>query len=199
MATSVDIAKHALSHLGDRFDLTALTDSTPEAEQVNLVYTYERDRLLREHPWKFAQKFYKPDYELAGTVPANWDYMFDYPSDCLRMLDLVNPLGRDLDPIPYDIGVTETNQKAIFCDVEEPEFRYIYKVTDVDCFDVFFFEALALRISARICMGLTGSAEMCREMERKAAIAVGSAKSQDANEGIEPSISKGPDWIRNRE
>ena len=198
MATEVEIAKLALSHLGERYDLTALTDSTPEAEQINLVFDHTRDMLLREHPWKFAQKYHKPSTTLPGNVPANWQYMFDYPFDCLRMIQLVNPLGRDLDPINFDIGTNEVDQKVILCDVEEPEFQYTYQVTDTEVFDIFFVEALALRLAARVSMSLTGDARFSAELERKADVAVGKAMSQDGNEGVAPSISKGPDWIRAR-
>jgi len=52
--SDVQIAKLALQHLGDRFDITSLDDARPEAEQINLVFENVRDALLREHPWKFS-------------------------------------------------------------------------------------------------------------------------------------------------
>ena len=59
MASQVQIAKLALQHVGDRFDISSLTEVTPEAEQVNLIFNDTRDALLRQHPWNFAKKFSK--------------------------------------------------------------------------------------------------------------------------------------------
>ena len=196
MATEVEIAKLALSHIGDRYDLTALTDSTPEAEQINLVFDTVRDMLLREHPWKFAQTFYSPP-EWGGGVPAQWAYQFNYPPDALKIIEIVNPLGRDLPPIPFDIA-SEYNSRVILCDVEEPEFRYTRQVTDTSEFDVYFTEAFAARLAARVVMPLTGDSRMLSLMVELANRIVGAAKSEDANEGVEPSKNRNPDWIRAR-
>jgi hypothetical protein len=38
MASKVQIAKLALQHVGDRYDISDITEATPEAEQVNLLY-----------------------------------------------------------------------------------------------------------------------------------------------------------------
>ena len=82
--SDVQIAKLALQHIGDRFDITSLTEATPEAEQVNLVFENVRDALLREHPWKFALRYVKPA-SMSGTPPAQWGYMYAYPSTAVRV------------------------------------------------------------------------------------------------------------------
>ena len=46
MASQVQIAKLALQHVGDRFDISSLTEFTPEAEQVNLFLTTQEMRFL---------------------------------------------------------------------------------------------------------------------------------------------------------
>lgn len=198
MATEVQIAKLALSHLGDRYDLSSLSDATPEAEQIDLVFDQTRDMLLKEHPWAFAQKYYSPPYDLSGTLPADWDYMFDYPEDCIRMIEIVNPLGNGYPPIEFAVGVTDLEQKVIMCNVEEPEFRYTYRVTKASDFDVSFVDALSYRLAARVCVALTGDARLAAEIERKADVACGKAISQDANEGVGPPTTRGPDWLNAR-
>ena len=46
MAVSeVQVAKLALQHIGDRYDITSLSDQTAEAEQVNLVFENARDAM----------------------------------------------------------------------------------------------------------------------------------------------------------
>lgn len=281
MTSEVDIAKLALSHLGDRYDLTALTDSTPEAEQINLVFDSVRDNLLREHPWKFAVRNIHPTaldddsvvtisgatqanpvvvtttsshglsdgdtvfisgvvgmtelnglgytvanktgttFELQdttptdvdgtsygaytsggtvyeGKVPGNWSYMFTYPSDCLKVLDVVNPMGEDYDPLFFDVGLNSAFTKVLMCNEEEPEFRYIYRVTDPTLFGASFSEALAVKIAARVCVALTGDSRFMSSLVSLSGMMVEEAKSQDGNEGVGPSISKGPDWLQAR-
>ena len=78
MASKVQIAKMALQHVGDRYDISDITEATPEAEQVNLLYDDTRDALLRQNPWVFATKYVTPA-ALAGPVPGNWTYMSVYP------------------------------------------------------------------------------------------------------------------------
>ena len=60
MSSEVQIARLALQHLGDRYDITSLNEASPEAEQVKLVFDNVRDMVLREHPWKFARKYSTP-------------------------------------------------------------------------------------------------------------------------------------------
>jgi hypothetical protein len=49
MASKVQIAKLALQHVGDRYDISDITEATPEAEQVNLLYDDTRDAMLPPH------------------------------------------------------------------------------------------------------------------------------------------------------
>ena len=43
MASETQIAKLALQHIGDRYDITDLTEESVEAEQVNLPLGFGRD------------------------------------------------------------------------------------------------------------------------------------------------------------
>ena len=86
MASETQIAKLALQHVGDRYDISDLTEESVEAEQVNLIFDDTRDWLLRQHPWGFAKKFATPS-ALVGTVPNNYDFMYTYMTDAVRTGD----------------------------------------------------------------------------------------------------------------
>ena len=77
MASEVQIAKLALQHIGDRFDISDLEEDTPEAEQVNLIFTDTRDALLRQHPWNFAKKYMTPA-ALSGTVQFDPEFVLHF-------------------------------------------------------------------------------------------------------------------------
>lgn len=195
--TEVQIAKLALQHLGDRWDITSMTEATPEAEQVNLVFDNVRDMVLRSHPWTFAKKYTSPT-ALAGTVPAQWDYMFTYPSDALRIVRIVNPLGDAQPPIKYAIGKNSSNAKVIMTNEEEPEFEYIQQITDPAEFDPSFVTAFSYRLAQYIAIPITGDRGMMSDMKALADIELAMAQAENSNEDIEAEHTRDPDWITAR-
>jgi hypothetical protein len=201
MAVSeVQIAKLALQHLGDRYDITSLDESGTEAEQVNLVFANLRDALIREHPWKFALRYYTPG-ALTGTPPARWGYMYTYPSDALKVWRIVNPLDphkNELPPLKWTIARNADDTKVLLTDEAEPEFEYSKLVTDSAEFDANFDMALSYRIAEAIAMPITGDLSIKQSMGQEARVYVGTAKMEDGNEGVNREISHDPDWIRAR-
>lgn len=196
--SETQIAKLALQHIGDRYDITTLDEDTPEAEQVNLVFDNVRDALLAEFPWKFSKAYTSPA-KLAGTPPAQWENMYAYPPDALKVWKIVNPLGRDnYPPIPFDILRNSNDVKVLVTNTSEPEFEYAKKITNTGEFSPHFVLALSWRIAAMIAMPLTGSTEVRDRVRQEADIAVATAKEEDGNEGVAPVQSRDPDWIRAR-
>lgn len=201
MAVSeVQIAKLALQHLGDRYDITSLDEASVEAEQVNLIFDNVRDALVREHPWKFSLRYYTPS-SLVGTPPSQWDYMYTYPSDALRVWRIVNPLdpmGDELPPLKFTIGRNSDDTKVLLTNESEPEFEYSKQVTSPFEFDANFDMALSWRLAEHLAMPLTGDAGLRDRMAQEARRWVGVAKQEDANEGISREQSRDPDWLRAR-
>jgi len=201
MAVSeVQIAKLALQHLGDRYDITSLTEDGTEAEQVNLVFANLRDALIREHPWKFALRYYTPS-ALAGTPPARWGYMYTYPSDALKVWRIVNPAdphGDTLPPLKWSIARNSNDTKVLLTDEAEPEFEYSKQVVDSSEFDANFDMALSYRIAEAIAMPITGDLGIKQSMGQEARMYVGVAKMEDGNEGVNREMSHDPDWLRAR-
>ena len=201
MAVSeVQIAKLALSHLGDRYDITSLDEASPEAEQVSLVFDNCRDQLLREHPWKFSLRYYTPS-SLIGTPPAGWAEMFAYPPDGLKVWRIVNPLDPQQDrlpPLPFTIARNADDIKVLLTNEEEPEFEYSKKVTNSFDFDAIFDMALSWRIAALIAMPITGDGGIRDMVKREAMAETARAKVEDGNEGISRKQTRDPDWIRAR-
>lgn len=196
--SDVQIAKLALQHLGDRYDITSLDEDVPEAEQVNLVFENVRDALLAEYPWKFSKSYTKPA-QLAGTPPANWTFMFPYPSEAVKVWRIMDPLGRGKrPPIKFDVLRNSSNVKVLVCEEAEPEFEYARKVEVPSEFPPHFVLAFSWRIAEMIAQPITGSFEVQGQVQRTAAVAVANAKEADGNEGVADVQSRDPDWIRAR-
>jgi hypothetical protein len=202
MAVSeVQVAKLALQHIGDRYDITSLNDASPEAEQVNLVFENARDAMFAEHPWKFCKSYISPARLSITTIPANWGYAFAYPADAMRVWKIEDPMGRNRPPIPFDIiraTVGGNNTKIIVCNESQPEFMYSAKITTATEWSPHFVLALSWRIAEMIAMPLTGSTDVKDRVQRDAKMEIGRAKDTDANEGIYHEQSRDPDWIEAR-
>tara|TARA_R110002096_G_scaffold58166_2_gene146820 strand:- start:1351 stop:1941 length:591 start_codon:yes stop_codon:yes gene_type:complete len=195
MASEVQIAKLALQHIGDRFDISDLTESTPEAEQVNLIFVDTRDALLRQHPWNFAKKYATPA-ALTATVPGNWDYAYIYPTDAVRVLGVIDPLETGV-AIKFEVARNENNAKVILTDQVDAEFYYTAKITDSTQFDPEFTMALSYKLAAKLAMPLTGERAIAGDMDTLATNTINSAWETDSNEGIEEDLPEAP-WIQAR-
>jgi len=182
MASKVQIGKLALQHIGDRFDISDLDEETVEAEQISLVYDEARKAALRRHPWNFATKFASPA-TLNVTVPGGWDYAYAYPSDAVRIIEIVNPLGRNLPRIEFQTVLLADNTRVILCDVDEAEFQYTADIDDPTLYDPEFVIAFSFVLASYCCMSLTGDLNLKKDLENEADRQISMAGSTDANEG----------------
>ena len=101
------IANQALQAIGTRSQITSLTELSPEAAAVNLVYATTRDSLLRLCHWDFA-RWQKPlsvwkaakgtPENLLGAsavAPSPWLYSYLYPVDCAKFRYLLPIIPAD--------------------------------------------------------------------------------------------------------
>ena len=127
MASDVQIAKLALQHIGDRWDITALDDASPEAEQVNLIFEDTRDALLRAHPWdpEFV-------YTQAITDPNEFDPQFVLAFSYMLASRLAIPLTGDgsiaqamLQQALISVGAAEETDSNEGIEPDKPEASWI--------------------------------------------------------------------------
>ena len=104
MASQVQIAKLALQHIGDRYDISDIDEESVEAEQINLIWDDTRDELLRRYPWRFAKKYTNPA-ALSVTVPGLWTYAYQYPSACVMIRGITNPLGVNVAALKFEVAL----------------------------------------------------------------------------------------------
>jgi hypothetical protein len=182
MPSKTQIAKLALQHIGDRFDIADLDEETVEAEQIALVYDEARRAVLRRHPWNFATKFASPA-TLNITPPGGWDYAYAYPSDAVRIIEIINPLGRNLPRLEFERANLSDNTRVILTDQEDAEFRYTADIDDPNMYDPEFVMAFSFLLASFVAMALTGDLQIKKDLENEADRQIAMAGSTDANEG----------------
>lgn len=159
MATSdVAICNLALTKLGD-LRITALSDNTKQARELNAVYGMLRDKLQRTYNWRFCVK----RAQLAADVAAPlFDFTSQYtaPADLLRILqvgtyfpapDLSDLIGSGGQEWVLEGGKILTRQTG------QLNIRYLARISDTTRFDPAFDDAFSALLAYNVCEALTQS------------------------------------------
>lgn len=95
--TEASICNQALSRMGSTQTITSLdiSDRSNEAKQARLWYPSDRDAMLNDFPWPWAESYQVLDQvagpEIDGQVAnPQWSRTYRYPSDCLKVRRLVD-------------------------------------------------------------------------------------------------------------
>ncbi len=176
----VQICNQALSWLGGN-QIISLNDDSKEAVLCKANYEPLRDALLYDREWTFAIKRAEPS-RLVEEPVYGFDYYYQIPSDCLRVLQ-VSAAGNEADDgvfannsfkkaVRGGTGIGRENRiewliegDKIIVQINKRIFmRYIERVTDTVKFSSAFSQALAARIAMDIAIPLTNSVKMQEQM-----------------------------------
>ena len=113
MASVVEICNRALSYIGNSRSINSLTEASKEAGECSLHFEACRDAVLSDFDWNFATK----RVALADTSnpPPDWEYAYQYPSDCLRITEIMLPGVRNPTAamrVQYEVVQTPTEQEG---------------------------------------------------------------------------------------
>jgi hypothetical protein len=172
--TQVSIVNSALAKVGQA-PVQSLTQDTRAAQIINSIYDLVQDELLSMHPWNFAIK--RATLSPTNNTPI-YDYEFEYdiPSDCLRMLDN----EYDYTAVKPDWQV---EGRKLLSNESSLNVRYIARETDCTMWSPTFAEAFAWHLAHKIAYALTQSTErekMCQDSAKKA---LSEARTMDGVEG----------------
>lgn len=156
MASVIDICNLALSHIGDRANITSIDppEGSVQAEHCARFYPIARDTLLRMHPWTFAVK----RVQLASAaliVPAAhpWQYSYAAPGDLLTILGIYSgarQFDENADEYEYEIGNDTNNTRVIFTNCDAATMRYVSLVTDSTRFPPLFTQAVSWMLASHL-------------------------------------------------
>lgn len=197
MATEVDVANMALSHLGIAARVTSISpsDGRYESDKCAEFFPIARDMLLEMHDWSFAT-VREVLAELDVGVPDSWTYAYAKPNSCLRILAVMpaeygNDYGSEIPGYPTGqeyVQETEpvSDTTIIFTNVEEATIRYVARETDISRYSatavVALSHLLASLLAGALVKGVAG-VKLAGASMQMASMFVSQAKERDANQG----------------
>lgn len=142
MASAVDIANLALSHIGADAIVTSLspTDGSVESGHCARFLPIARQASLATHHWNFAKKRVVLA-ELTNNSDA-WAYKYQLPADCLRARKV---LALDDTDMPERNGALfELEADTLFTNQPQATLVYTRDITDTTKYPADFVSALAV-------------------------------------------------------
>lgn len=197
MATDADIANMALSRLGTRATIAALSENSTEARAIATWYSTVRDSLMRARDWNFSRV--TAALASSGTPPARWSQSYAYPSDCLRLLRLdmggaswtAGDSANGQAGVLFEIG-SDGASRFLWCNEAPVSAVYSQRVTDPNRMDAEFVAAFAATLAAAVAYPLTQRADVAARLQAQAREAQGEAGVADSNE--QSLLGRGGGW-----
>lgn len=185
MASSdVAIVNLALSKFGEK-RISSLTDNTPEARQLNAIYTDVRDQLLDMHPWRFAIK--RADLGLLAETPLyGYAYQFQLPADTIRVLSTEN-----------DVEFSIEGDKLL-TDGTTVKIAYIARITDASKFPPHFVMAFAALLAVEVAIPQTHSNTIREQLEKAFFVTLRKSQHIDSQGRGTPQTAQADTWVNAR-
>jgi len=169
------IWNQALSHVGARNAVQDADEATREAQHLSAIWEICRDEVMEAIDWGFLTT-YRTLSALSEDPPESWDYVYQWPSDCLKFRFIEPVYSRTDEAIPYEIGNSEGDAKVIWTDQEDAVGCYSKSsVTNPELWSAAFCSALSWKLSVSLAMTEIGSVRdsvaMSRVYERQLVVA----------------------------
>lgn len=199
MAADVEIANLALTKLGEKNTLLALTDDTDAGRTMSRLFPLVRDAELRRNRWKFAVK--RDALTALATAPA-WGYLYQYPlpTDFLAIIQVNDYFIRGY-PGGKSMWAVEAGEagRVLLTDLPpQLKFRYMAQVTNAGRLDPLFVESFACKLAYEACEALTQSASKKQALLVDYRSALVEAMRCDAIENPPEELPNGR-WLDSRE
>jgi len=184
MASNVSICNLALTVLGaDR--ITALSDTSENAKRLTAIYDSCLEDVLRAHPWNFA--IVRSQLALLSSTPTfGYDYEFQLPSDCLRVVEVSD--GTNL------ITDFKIEGRKLLCGDDSVYIKYIGNITDPNQYTSQFIFVFSSRLAAEIAYAVTNNKSTAQELYQLYMQRLQNAKETDAQESDSVNVIDEDQW-----
>lgn len=123
--SEVSICNMALARIGSTQTITSFGDDSNEAQQCLFFYPQDRDALLADFPWPWAEGYAQlaqvAGPEINGQLAnSQWSRSFRYPADCIKMRRLI-----DTQPAPGTIPPQTTGISTVYPYQNQPWHRAV--------------------------------------------------------------------------
>lgn len=146
---------------------------------ANMVFEDVAVELLRGFPWGFAQKYAVLPQSQKKPV-FGWNYSYDLPEDCLRVIDVHACNDLRAPKARYVIS-----GRQLLCNVTPCNMRYVGKVLDPSLWSNDFADAVAARIACEIAGLAAENMGLVPQLMQLFNIALSQAQLSDAREETE--------------
>lgn len=172
MATQVQIVNLALSRLGTDIGIADFdNEQSKEASAARLHYDPALEQVLEAAEWNFATKRVELA-QLEDDPPVDWDYAYQYPTDCVKLrrlipqdgerrvgraiaggLEVLSPTLLNDSRIPFAVELNaDGDGRMILSDEPNAVAVYTARVEDPTFYPGHFVKALSLFLAHEMCM-----------------------------------------------
>lgn len=176
--TDIDIANQALGYLGEQ-RISTMEEGTKEARAIKLHFLQCLEELIERHRWSFGRSRQRLTRDADAPI-FGFEYSFQLPGDCLRVMDVmaISEEGKTLNPIP--IRNFEIEGRSLHSDYPHIGLVYVKESISSDL-PPLLIKALVLLLAARIAPAL-GESRMAMTLEAQADNAIQDAWMSDVRQ-----------------
>jgi hypothetical protein len=181
----VGIWNMALSHLGDRANISDPNEQSEQAEQCRLFFPISVAEALAAAAWTFATSRAQLA-SLAARDTFNWRFAYAMPPQCLRIISVGSGQSNSWDDTsPYEVMSDSRGAPAIFCDVDRATAVYVRTENNIALFSPQFTSALVLLLASHLAGTLVrgqGGVQMKKALYELYRVELSHAAVLDANQ-----------------
>ncbi len=203
ISDEISLCNLALARIGVTERIKSFDEGSTVADLCQMTYNTVRDHLLAAHEWNFATKTITPtlakDESQSYETHPLWPYIYEYPSDCIRILRLVHANEASGMGCEFRVFISAITGKQRIGATEEDLFlEYIVQITDMDLYPGDFKNALAWWLAVDLSTALSRNAALAQNAVKMFQYVFSQAILHDAREGyLKPPVSNRYKGVRN--
>jgi len=181
-ASWTQICNRALGRLGSN-TIADLADGTKEAEYCGRFLPEAIEYVLGQWDFKFARKRLRlaPN---AEKPEFGWDYQFNYPMDCIRLIKVYGGFSKrpeESEYVPYEV-----ENGKILCDSDALQIIYIARPDDPNQFPQTVRKAVSTHLAYLLSTAIASSEQLTALIAAESQTTLEIAKRVDAQMNYDP-------------
>jgi len=182
MASKVAIWNLALARIKSSALIQSDTEESTERRAFDAVWDTSLQATLEVFDWTFARAR-QALAKLAEAAPAEWEYRYAYPTDCVAARYIATASGVE-DAIPYEtVLATDRASRNILSDLDAACLVYTANITNPNLFSAAFIEALSWKLGSEVGPSLGANNKIIDAAKAGFVTALQQASVQDIKQG----------------
>lgn len=187
MPTPLSLVNRALTEIAARQPITGTLptfDNSAAGVAAGQLYQPAVETLLRQQDWEFSRA--TSSLTLIGAAVAyGWAWEYRYPTDCLKIRQIVPPVIDNNDPAPvvWNVGtrsIASVQTRVIWTSIVAGGIIYTSNATTEDEWDALFQEQFVRYLGSMLAMPVGGRPDFSRELLGQAGGLGGAGRDKDS-------------------